>query len=177
MDVSFVPFGPGLREVEDAVTVYTDTWRREWRSSLDFFQGYLYQPDFRGLLARSERGDPVAMTFGVRSRPGMWWHDRVAHEVGKDHPALVDAFAVVELAVREGWRGQGLGARLLAALLASQPCARAVLSAAATNHGAQRFYLRHGWTYMHERGFVFGPGQAPYVVMGRELYGPSAGAG
>ena len=75
---------------------------------------------------------------------------------------------LVELAILPDYQGRGVGERLIDALLKSQPLNRAVLSVAVSNADAQRFYLRHGWSYLHE-GFVFGPGQPPYAVMRREL--------
>ena len=53
-------------------------------------------------------------------------------------------------------------------LLAAQPCPRALLSTEVSNTTARRLYERHGWRYLHP-GFVFTPGDQPFIVMAREL--------
>lgn len=146
--------------------VYTETWGREWEFSHAFVSRYTGYPDFRGLVAVAE-GAVVGMGFGARSEPGQWWHDRVAAQVGAGHPALRDAWALVELAVLPSHRGRGIGGALHDALLAAQPCPRTLLSTEATNSGARALYERRGWHYLHP-GFAFVAGQPPYVVMHRE---------
>lgn len=110
----------------------------------------------------------AGMGFGARSLPGQWWHDRIASEIGADHPALQDAWVLVDLAVRLAYRNQGIGGMLLETLLASQPCPRTLLSTEVANAGARRLYERTGWRYLHP-GFIFTPGQQSFVVMGREI--------
>lgn len=148
-----------------AVEVYIRTWNHPWVSSLEFFLRYARKPGFVGRVA-AVRGQVVGMGFGHRSLPGDWWHDRVAQEVGPS-PALHEAWVLVELAVLPEWRGAGVGALLLRELTAAQPCPRMLLSTGSRNTGAQRFYTREGWNYVHP-GMVFSPGQEPYVIMGRE---------
>jgi ribosomal protein S18 acetylase RimI-like enzyme len=60
--------------------------------------------------------------------------------LGSDHPALQDAWRLVELAVAEPHRGLGIGGRLHDALLAAQPCPRALLSTGVANQRARAIY-------------------------------------
>jgi ribosomal protein S18 acetylase RimI-like enzyme len=133
----------------------------------DFFTRYAALPDYHGLAALRQ-GALVGFGFGARSLPGQWWHDRVAAQVGMEHPALQDAWTLVDLAVAPEVRSRGIGSALMEALLAAQPCPRALLSTEVSNAGARRLYERHGWRYLHA-GFAFNPGEQPYVVMRREL--------
>jgi ribosomal protein S18 acetylase RimI-like enzyme len=166
---SFAPLQPGTPFFADAVRLYLATWPRDG-SALgigDFFASYAALPDYHGLVA-AQAGALVGFGFGARSLPGQWWHDRVAAQVGVEHPALQDAWALVDLAVASACRDQGIGSALLETLLAAQPLPRALLSTEVSNAGARRLYERHGWSYLHP-GFAFNPGDQPYVVMGREL--------
>ena len=134
----------------------------------DFIKRYaMIYPDFHGLAALID-GRVVGMGFGTRFVAGNWWCDKVAAQVGAGHPALQDAWVLVELGVLESYRGRGIGSMLLTELLGLQPCVRALLSTQVANTGARRLYERRGWQYLHP-GFVFAEGQEPYVVMCKEL--------
>lgn len=146
--------------------VYTETWEREWEVSHAFVTRYASYADFRGYVASGD-GAVIGMGFGARSEPGQWWHDKVAAQVGADHPALRGAWALVELAVLPAYQGRAIGGALHDALLAAQPCPRALLSTEVTNTRARALYERRGWRYLHP-GFAFIDGQPPFVVMHRE---------
>ena len=129
-----------------------DVYRRVWpdRDSLvarETFTRYGGYRDFHGLVALLD-GEPVGVGYGARSYPGIPWHDRVAPVLGAGHPALQDAWRLVELAVVEAYRGIGIGGRLHDRLLAAQPCPRALLSTGVSNTRARRMYERRGWDYV-----------------------------
>lgn len=173
MGYTFAPLHPGSPYFADAVRLYLATWPDDpgggvWGIT-DFFTRYARLPDYLGLVAL-HAGALVGFGFGARSESGAWWHDRVAEHVGADHPALQDAWGLVDLAVAPEHRGRGIGSALMETLLAAQPCPRALLSTEVTNTGAQRLYLRYGWSVLHP-GFAFNPGDKPYMVMRRELAG------
>ena len=162
------PFDASSPYFNEVVRIYVETFGGEEDAIRAFIARYASTlPDWRGYIALS--GAHVAgMGFGTRSLPGQWWHDRVAAEIGAAHPALQDAWVLVDLEVRSAYQNRGIGATLLDTLLTSQPCPRALLSTEVANAGARRLYERNGWRYLHP-GFVFTPGQQPFVVMGREI--------
>ncbi len=166
---SFAPLRLGAPFFDDAVRLYVATWPDDGGALgiTDLFTRYAALPDYHGLVAL--RDDAlVGFGLGARSALGQWWHDRVAAQVGAQHPALQDVWALVDLAVAPEHRGHGVGSALMGALLAAQPCPRALLSTEVSNTGARRLYERLGWSYLHP-GFAFNPGDKSYVVMCREL--------
>lgn len=112
-------------------------------------------------------GRAVGMGFGVDALLGNWWVDIVAGALGRRHPALQDAWTLVELAVRPAYRGRGVGTGLHDALWAAHNRPRAVLSTQIDNEGARRLYERLGWRLLHP-GLLFPGNPVPYVIMGRE---------
>jgi len=166
----FAPLTPGTPRFADAVRLYLTIWPGDTQSITDFFTRYAALPEYHGLAAVPDGAEEelAGFGFGTRSLPGNWWHERVAAQVGAEHPALQDAWTLVDLAVAAPHRGKGIGGALLEALLAAQPCPRALLSTEVSNAGAQRLYERHGWSFLHS-GFAFNPGDQAYAVMRREL--------
>lgn len=57
-------------------------------------------------------------------------------------------FAVIDMAVRVGWRGCGLGRRLLDTLLGSRDEERATLTVEPAAEGTQAFYQHLGWQWV-----------------------------
>lgn len=161
---TLAPFTGDSPYLEGAVWIYTETWPDNPDEIHSFISRYATYSDFRGQVALVN-GKVIGMGFGVRSLPGNWWHDRVAAQLGADHPALQDAWVLVELAVLEVYRGEGIGTALHKALLQSQPCSRALLSTEVKNTGARRFYERSGWYYLHP-GFKFREDDEEFVIMG-----------
>src|SRR5690349_1257608 len=162
------PFDAASPYLDEVARIYLEAFGSDEDAIRAFIARYANTlPDWRGYVALI--GMHVAgMGFGTRSLPGQWWHDRVATEIGADHPALQDAWVLVDLAVRTAYRNRGIGGMLLETLLTNQPCPRALLSTEVADAGARRLYERNGWRYLHP-GFVFTPGQQPFVVMGREI--------
>ena len=163
---TLAPFDTSSPYLDDAVWIYVETWPDDTEQIRSFISRYATYPDFRGQVALVE-DKVIGMGFGVRSLPGDWWHDRVADRVGSNHPALQDAWVLVELAVLEIYRGEGIGGAIHDALLHSQPCSRALLSTEVKNKGARRFYERHGWQYLLA-DYKFREDDVPFVVLSRE---------
>ncbi len=165
--IALIPFDAQSPCLNGAVHVYTETWPANEEEIRDFIRRYAGYPGFRGYVALLNN-EVVGMGFGTRSLPEQWWHDKVAAHVGPDHPALQDAWVLVDLAVLPAYRSHGIGSFLHNALLASLPYRSALLSTEVSNAGARRLYERLGWSYLHP-GFVFNPGQQPFVVMSKDL--------
>ncbi|GLV60149.1 hypothetical protein KDH_69720 [Dictyobacter sp. S3.2.2.5] len=151
--------------LEDAVQVYLATWPGDLEKVRAFVARYATYPDFRGQVALVQNR-VIGMGFGHRSQAGNWWHDRVATRLGGEHPALQDAWVLVELAVLHEYRSRGVGHALHQTLLRNQPCPRTLLSTEVSNTGARRFYERLGWDYVLTN-FQFSEGDQPFVVMSR----------
>lgn len=163
MALKIVPFTYRSSLFLEAVRVYVKVWHRDGDDSIAFFRKYTQFPYYYGYVAQI-RQKVVGMTFGTQSLPGQWWHDKVAAEVGKDHPALQNAWVLTELAVLKAYRNYSIGALLLDHVLEAQPFPNALLSTQVSNTDAQRFYIRHGWRMLHS-GFSFNRGNEPYVIM------------
>lgn len=165
--ISLLPFDASSPYLAGAVQVHIATWPANEEEIRRFITRYARSSGFRGYVALLNN-EVVGMGFGRQSLPGQWWHDKVAAHVGPNHPALQDAWELVDLAVLPGYQGHGIGTLLHNALQESQPCQRVLLSTEVSNTGARRLYKRLGWSYLHP-GFVFNPGQQPFAVMSREV--------
>lgn len=165
--ISLIPFDASSPYLDGAVQVYIAAWPANEAEIRDFIRRYAGYPGFRGYVALLNN-EVVGMGFGTQSLPGQWWHDKVAAHVAPNHPALQDAWVLVDLAVLPAYRSHGIGTLLHNALLGSQPYRWALLSTEVSNTGSRRLYERLGWGYLHT-GFVFNPGQQPFVVMCREV--------
>lgn len=125
--------------------------------------------DFVFLVA-CEDEQLVGFGYGYTGRYGQWWTDHVAESLTPGQRAeWLDPphYEVVELHVRPAFQGRGIGSRLLAQLLTRQPHDRAVLSTLAGSRQARGFYAKNGWQELAP--VDFGPGFAPYLVLGRRL--------
>lgn len=167
MCIQLLPFDRKSPRLYDALRVYTNVWSRNTEDSLIFFRRHAELDHFHGFVACLD-GRVVGMAFGTESCSGMWWHDKVAQHVGRDHNALYDAWVLTELAVLEPYRNASVGSKLLNAVLMAQPFPNALLSTQSYNTSAQRFYKRHHWTELHA-GFPFQRGCDNYVIMHRDM--------
>ena len=157
---------PGSDGFEEYVATFSAVFPDDAQDASAFLERYATYPNYRGFIARAGE-QCVGMVFGVDAFRGNWWVERVVAELGESHPALQEAFCLVDLGVLPPWRSRGIGQMLHDAVLAPQPRGHAVLSTQVSNVGAQRFYLRNGWRVVHP-GFVFAAGQEPYCVLARE---------
>jgi GNAT superfamily N-acetyltransferase len=165
--LTLAPFDASSHLFEEAQRVYARTWPEddpaEIRAS---FAEYAAYRDFIGLLAL--RGaEPVGVGYGAGSYPGVPYHDQLSACLGASHPALQEAWRLVELAVVPEVQGSGVGGRLHDALLAAQPCPRALIATAVSNARARDMYLRRGWTVLTPALLLPGK-REPHIVFARE---------
>ncbi|HTW20717.1 MAG TPA: GNAT family N-acetyltransferase [Mycobacteriales bacterium] len=112
----------------------------------------------------------VGFGYGYSGAPGQWWHDIVAHAIGRSGTKrwLRDGFELAELHVRPDHQGRGIGRRLLADVLDRANAQHVVLSTPDIESPARGLYRSAGFVDLCV-GFTF-PGSAePYAIMGVDL--------
>ncbi|MGB7339327.1 MAG: GNAT family N-acetyltransferase [Phototrophicaceae bacterium] len=163
MTVKIQAFDDKSSYFRDAVDVYCSVWQRNYDDSAVFFKRYTQIADFIGYVAIVDN-KVVGIAFGTVSQNGQWWHDKVAEQVGKKHPALQNTWVLTELAVLNRYRKHHIGSTLHDRVLAEQPYPHAILSTQVDNLNARRFYEKRQWQYLHH-GFAFQSGRQPYCIM------------
>ncbi len=100
-----------------------------------------------GLATAGAAGGLVGFAYGVRLAPTTgWWQgfeEPLRPELVAEHEGRT--FALIDLAVDEGYRGQGLGRQLLDVLLGSRGEERATLCVQPTATETQAIYEHLGW--------------------------------
>jgi ribosomal protein S18 acetylase RimI-like enzyme len=123
---------------------------------------------YRAFVATLPGGSVAGMIYGYHGTAGQWWHDTVVRalpaEVAREW--LVDSYELVEVAVRPGCQGAGIGRALITELLNGRAEATCVLSTR-TDSRAHHLYSRLGFATIIEMQFA--SNGAPFYVMGRPL--------
>jgi ribosomal protein S18 acetylase RimI-like enzyme len=130
--------------------------------------GHLYPPaDLQRFLAesydlertRADLADPAKAAWLVEAG-GEAVGYALAGPCALPHPEVTPACGELKrIYLLEAWQGGGLGARLFAETLAwlqSQGPRSIWIGVWSENHGAQRFYARHGFEKVGEYGFRVG---------------------
>ena len=124
-----------------------------------------------GAFADSPEGERlVGFGYGYEVAPGQWWHDQVRAALDRRTAKrwLPDAFEVCELHVHPDHQSQGLGRRLLHALVEGLPNPVALLSTPDVDTKAFRLYHADGFVDL-ARNHHF-PGDArPFAILGAKL--------
>jgi ribosomal protein S18 acetylase RimI-like enzyme len=167
MSVRLVSFAGDSDMLKLCAGIYASVWGKHYNDAYVTFRSYTRIPHFYGVVAMLGY-KAVGFCIGSQSLPGEWWHESVAFQIGKQHPALQDAWELSELAVLERYRNHHIGLQVLNCILGLQPFPNVVLSTKVNNIGAKRFYERHGWQYLHQ-GFVFSEGQDPYAILHKRV--------
>ncbi|QSB16276.1 GNAT family N-acetyltransferase [Natronosporangium hydrolyticum] len=165
-----------IRRVDDVLAVYSDAmgYRPE---AVAARRGYLAthvrRPDFRAVATLDSSGELIGFGYGYRSAPGQWWHDQVSAAIpaAERGPWLRDCFEVVELHVRPGGQGHGLGAAQLRALLRLASGSTTLLSTPEADEQrsrAWRLYRRFGFVDV-VRNLTFPGDVRRFAVLGRAL--------
>jgi ribosomal protein S18 acetylase RimI-like enzyme len=109
----------------------------------------------------------VGFGYGHRATPGSWWDGWVRpalEAVGEAH-LLQGAFELVALHVAPARHGQGLGTRLLDALVDSVEAPRVLLSTQAGANPARAFYRARGFREVAALPY----GAVPFLVLVRDV--------
>ena len=124
-----------------------------------------------GFAPAPEGGEQlVGFGYGYLVAPGQWWHDQVRAALDRRTAKrwLPGAFEVCELHVHPDAQSQGLGRRLLHALVADSDAPVALLSTPDSDTKAFRLYHADGFVDL-ARNHHF-PGDArPFAILGAKL--------
>lgn len=173
-----VPWTPDdvARRLDDVIEVYGQAmgYRGEL---LEARRGYvathIRRPGFRAVATIATDGHLLGFGYGYRSAPGQWWHDQVRAALRREQRTawLADCFEVVELHVRPGAQGHGLGASQLRTLLYLTTAQTTLLStpeADETASRAWRLYRRFSFVDLL-RNFYFPGDERAFAILGRQL--------
>lgn len=112
----------------------------------ELFASLMNEPTF-GIATAEASQQLVGFAYGYQLRPDTrWWQnflEAVPDDIAREWPGRT--FALIDLAVDETWRGQGLGRKLTDALLTGRTEQRATLSVQPTATDTQAFYVHLGW--------------------------------
>ncbi|MFE6337552.1 GNAT family N-acetyltransferase [Streptomyces sp. NPDC057806] len=147
--------GPPFHETEDDVAA---AFRR--------FPVQTANPTFRAALARTRDGEPVGMAYGHMLAPEAVWWDELTEPVSDDMRREDGhrTFGLMEFAVREPWRGQGVARRLHTTLLGAVRAERVLLNVHPASEAASAAYRAWGYRKVGE-GRPGGPGADLHDVM------------
>lgn len=153
--------GSEAAEVEDAFRlVYAEVFaERPYNETADDvagafrrFRSQTRKATFRGALARTTEGEPVGMAYGYRLAANTGWWDHltvpVPQETRPEDGQLT--FGLMEMAVRTGWRQQGVARRMHDALLSGSAEERVLLNVHPQSTAAQTAYRAWGYRKVGE---------------------------
>ncbi|MFF3346526.1 GNAT family N-acetyltransferase [Streptomyces sp. NPDC002779] len=116
------------------------------------FPAQTRNPTFRAALARTEDDEPIGMAYGHLLGPDAVWWDELTEPVPDDlrREDGHRTFGLLELAVREPWRGQGVARRLHTALLTTVGAERVLLNVHPAGRAASAAYRAWGYRKVGE---------------------------
>jgi GNAT superfamily N-acetyltransferase len=163
-----------LRRLREVERLWVDVWPGTRRERFDeILPQHAGREAFRCVIADDEAGRLVGLAYGYRGRPGEWWYDVVAGEMGEQLASRwlgPRHFELVELMVAPDRRRHGLGGLLHDAILDRATKTTAVLSTQVDNAAARTLYKRRGWQIVVPE-LRFQPGAEPYCVLGLDVGG------
>ncbi len=106
----------------------------------------LTEPTF-GIATAEADGHLVGFAYGYTLPPNTRWWQGFPEPLPAEltHERTGRTFALIDLAVQERWRTQGVGRQLVDTLLGGRCEERATLCVQPTASAAQAFYGRLGW--------------------------------
>ena len=144
----------------------------------DRFAAQHQRPGAELVVARGSDGAMAGFSFGLTMPPAApWWTDLTSNvEPGVTDEPPGRTFVLIELLVRQPWRGGGVAARLHDLLLEERPEERATLTVRPDAGPAQHAYESWGWRKVAQKRNPL-PGSPIYDVLVkplREQVDPSA---
>lgn len=136
----------------------------------DMLSSLLAEPTF-GIVAAEAEGQLVGFAYGYTLPPDTRWWDGfpTPPPPGLTPERAGRTFALIDLAVRQTWRGRGIGRQLVDMLLSGRGEERATLCVQPTATDAQAFYDRLGWRKVGRKGMPPGAVSPTFDVYVVEL--------
>lgn len=149
--------------------VYNSAFGEDSTLFLDMYERHVGREGFRLVVAR-DADRIVGFAYGYQGSAGQWWHDMVRAAMTPEMAWewMDGSFEVVELAVRQGRQGQGIGGALHDVLLQGVPNRTAVLSTQQRQSNALHLYRKRDWQVLLDN-FLFPGGNQPWLIMGKRL--------
>jgi ribosomal protein S18 acetylase RimI-like enzyme len=171
--ITLQPFTPDSPLFPGVTRAFKLTWPTRFLSlndAADPIRRHATYGGFKGVAAVTSQREVVGFTYGYTDSPGQWWHEYIARVIGvaEADRQLTGSFCLTELAVLPQWRRQGLGRRLIHAILADLPHNHAVLSTQCDNATAIALYQSLGWFMIVER-MLFNVAGPEYTILAYEL--------
>lgn len=153
--------GTGAAQAEDAFRrVYAEVFaeppynetERDVAATFRRFRTQTLKATFRAALARTDDGSPVGMAYGYQLASNTRWWDQLVEPVPDDmrredgHRTL----GLMEIAVREQWRGEGIARRLHKTMLEGSEAERVLLNVHPESKAAQAAYRSWGYRKIGE---------------------------
>jgi ribosomal protein S18 acetylase RimI-like enzyme len=154
-------------DVQPAHAVYEAAFARAAPERRAVFERHARRAGYAGVAGIAPGGAMIAIAYGYLAHPGDWWTDTVRPHLAAagQQAALVDAFAIAEVAVTPPYQRRGVGSRLVDDLLARIDAPRALLGVYTDNAVAMHVYEKRGFVVL-TAPFRFFAADRPYVVMG-----------
>ncbi len=139
---------------EEICRIYEDVFSRppfawdehEGQRQRESLRHLMADPSFAVAVASAGQ-DTVGFAYGIRVPPDTRRWQGFVTPVPEEVTAEWEGrtFAVVDMAVRQQWRGRGLGRRLLETLVGSRDEERATLTVEPAAEATKAFYQHLGW--------------------------------
>ncbi|WP_416985630.1 GNAT family N-acetyltransferase [Streptomyces sp. T028] len=153
--------GPAAKQAEDAFRlVYAEVFAEppynesegDVAATFRRFRSQTRKAAFRAALARTEGGEPVGIAYGYPLSANTGWWDQLSEPVPDDMRREDGhrTFGLMELAVREPWRGQGVARRLHETLLDGLEVERVLLNVHPESKAASAAYRAWGYRKVGE---------------------------
>jgi ribosomal protein S18 acetylase RimI-like enzyme len=176
--IRLVPWQPEdlVRRLDDVIAVYGQAMGYPpdlLEARRGYIAGHVRRAGFRAVATVDATGNLLGFGYGYTSGIGQWWHDQVRAALRREARRnwLSDCFEVVELHVRPGAQGHGLGAAQLDSLLRMATGRTTLLSTPEADEQrsrAWRLYRRFGFVDVL-RDFIFPGDDRPFAILGRDL--------